>query len=229
MELVAVHRSYPGRPLVRALRPTDLSIHSGDYVAIVGPSGSGKSTLLHLLGLLDTPTGGTYRLNGIDIRDINEWQRSELRARSIGFIFQAFHLLQERTALDNVMLGDLYSRSFTTSVRRVESRHALERVGLGRRIEVLPSTMSGGERQRVAIARAILGDPDVLLADEPTGNLDSKSSGLVMDLLGELNQEGKTLIVITHDEAVAARAGRRLEIRDGAVTESTGSASEPVA
>jgi putative ABC transport system ATP-binding protein len=196
----------------------NLTIGRGDYLSIVGPSGSGKSTLLNVLGLLDRPTVGEYRLGGVSTGTLGEEQRAGLRARTIGFVFQAFHLLPRRTVLDNVLLATLYS-----GVPRIErmsrATAALERVGLGHRMGFLPTTLSGGERQRVAVARAVMAAPQVILADEPTGNLDQRTSGEVMDLFEELNLDGLTLVVITHDQAIADRAARSIRIADGRVSE----------
>ncbi|MEV1129212.1 ABC transporter ATP-binding protein [Agromyces sp. NPDC049794] len=218
VELVDVTRSFPGPPEVRALKSVDLTIERGDYLSIVGPSGSGKSTLLNVLGLLDRPTVGEYRLDGVSTGELDEEQRAGLRARTIGFVFQAFHLLPRRTVLDNVLLATLYS-----GVPRVErmsrATAALERVGLGHRMGFLPTTLSGGERQRVAVARAVIASPQLILADEPTGNLDQHTSDEVMDLFEELNDDGLTLVVITHDAATADRAARSIRIADGRVSE----------
>jgi putative ABC transport system ATP-binding protein len=218
VELVDVTRSFPGPPEVRALKSVDLAIARGEYLSIVGPSGSGKSTLLNVLGLLDRPTVGEYRLDGVSTGELSEEQRAGLRARTIGFVFQAFHLLPRRTVLDNVLLATLYS-----GVPRVErmsrATAALERVGLGHRMGFLPTTLSGGERQRVAVARAVIASPQLILADEPTGNLDQRTSDEVMDLFEELNDDGLTLVVITHDAATADRAARSIRIADGRVSE----------
>ena len=214
--LDAVTRVFPGPPPVRALDATDLSIGRGEYVAIVGPSGSGKSTLLHLIGLLDRPTDGTYWLDGIDTGTLGERARAGLRADRIGFVFQAFHLLPHRSAVENVMLAELY-RAVPRRIRRTQAVAALEAVGLAHRLDASPTTMSGGERQRVAIARALVASPSVLLADEPTGNLDTATGNQIMDLFERLHAEGMTLAVITHDDSVADRAQRLIRIRDGVV------------
>ncbi len=218
VELDAVTRTFPGTPPVEAVRSTDLMIREGEYVSIAGPSGSGKSTLLHLLGLLDRPTSGTYHLRGIDIGTLPDRKRTALRGREIGFVFQAFHLIAHRTVLENVVTGMLYNRT-PRRERKAKATEALERVGLGHRIGFLPSKMSGGERQRVAIARAIAPQPTLLLADEPTGNLDTKTTESLLDLFDDLRSDGLTLIVITHDEAVSSRADRRIGIVDGVVSE----------
>jgi len=217
--LIAWHgvaRTYPGPPPVAALRPTDLRIDRGDYVALTGRSGSGKSTVVNVLGLIDRPTAGTYRLDGRDTRAMTESARTTLRAHRIGLVFQAFHLLPHRSAVDNVALGLLY-QGVPTRHRLAQARSALLRVGLGHRLTAPPQRLSGGERQRVAIARALVAEPDLLLCDEPTGNLDSVTAGAVLDLLEELPGDGLTVVVITHDPTVAARAARHLSIVDGQV------------
>ncbi len=218
VELIGVARTFASTPPVEALKPTDLTIRANEYVAIVGPSGSGKSTLLHLLGLLDAPTEGRYLLDGIDTSTLSEPQRAGLRGSKIGFVFQSFHLLAHRTTVENVALAELYSTDSRHD--RVErATEALRQVGLGHRLDAYPTTLSGGERQRVAVARALVGHPSLILADEPTGNLDTATSDAVMDMFAALHQSGITLAVITHDEDVARRAQRRLEIRDGFVSE----------
>jgi putative ABC transport system ATP-binding protein len=222
IELRGLARTYPGPPPVPALRPADLVIEAGDYVAITGPSGSGKSTLLHLLGLLDTPTAGSYLLDGLDTSTLSDRDRSALRGRRIGIVFQAFHLLAYRTALENVLLAELYNQA-PRGTRLPAAAGALESVGLGHRLDALPTTLSGGECQRVAIARALVNRPSLLLCDEPTGNLDSRNAATLMDLLDQLNSGGLTIVIITHDAAVAARAGRRIAISDGIVSEPIGS------
>jgi ABC-type lipoprotein export system ATPase subunit len=196
----------------------DLSIWPGEWLAIVGPSGSGKSTLLNVLGLLDRQTEGTYRLDGVDVNELDDVARAGLRGRKIGFIFQAFHLLPHRTVLENVMLAELYVGA-PRQGRRERALQALERVGLEDRAEFVPTRLSGGQRQRAAIARSLMAEPSLLLCDEPTGNLDSKSAANVLDILGELAHGGLTLIVITHDENVAAKADRRVRIIDGHLIE----------
>jgi len=216
IELDNCGRTFPGPPPVDALKPTDLALYRGQYLSIVGPSGSGKSTLLHLLGLLDTPTKGVYRLDGIDTGALSDSQRTGLRGSRIGFVFQAFHLLPHRTVLENVVLSQIYNGS-PRSKRVERARFELERVGLGHRIDFTPTTLSGGERQRVAIARALVSRPSLLLADEPTGNLDSSSSAAILDLFDELHESGLTLAVITHDIDVSERAQRRVRIVDGNV------------
>jgi putative ABC transport system ATP-binding protein len=218
VELVNVTRSFPGPPEVQALRSVNLRVEEGDYLSIVGPSGSGKSTMLNLLGLLDRPSVGEYYLNGTLTSVLDEEQRAALRGGTIGFVFQSFHLLPHRPVLDNVMLATLYS-GVPRAQRESRARAALDRVGLSHRLEFLPSTLSGGERQRVAVARAVVSSPRMLLADEPTGNLDKTTSGEVMDLFEELNSDGLTLVVITHDPAISARAQRTIRISDGHLEE----------
>jgi putative ABC transport system ATP-binding protein len=221
IELAGLSRTYPGPPPVPALRPADLVIGSGDYVAVTGPSGSGKSTLLHLLGLLDAPTGGSYRLDGRDTAALNDRDRSALRGRRIGIVFQAFHLLPYRTALENVLLAELYNRT-SRGARLHAAADALQAVGLEHRFDALPTTLSGGECQRVAIARALVNQPALMLCDEPTGNLDSANAAALMGLLDELNAAGYTIVVITHDPKVAAHARRRIAISDGVLSERIG-------
>ncbi len=218
IELCGVARTFAGPPPVPALHPTDLTVAAGDYLAVTGPSGSGKSTLLHLLGLLDRPTAGRYLLDGADTAALADRDRAALRGRRIGFVFQSFHLLAYRTAEENVMLAQLYNRS-PRNGRRAAAREALDRVGLSHRLDALPTTLSGGERQRVAIARALVSRPSLLLADEPTGNLDSTSAASVMGLLDDLHAGGFTILVITHDAQVAAHTRRTVTIRDGRLSE----------
>lgn len=218
VELRGVSRTFDRDPPVHALREVDLSIWPGEWLAIVGPSGSGKSTLLNVLGLLDRPTAGIYRFNGGDVNALDDLARAGLRGKEIGFVFQAFHLLPHRSVLENVMLAELYTGASRRG-RQPRALAALERVGLGDRADFLPTRLSGGQRQRAAIARSLMGEPSLLLCDEPTGNLDSKSAANVLDILGDLSRDGLTLVVITHDEHVAARAGRRVRIIDGELSE----------
>jgi putative ABC transport system ATP-binding protein len=218
IELRGLTRTYPGPPPVPALRSADLVIEEGDYVAITGPSGSGKSTLLHLLGLLDVPTGGSYLLDGLDTSALDDKDRSALRGRRIGFVFQAFHLLPYRTALENVQLAELYNAT-PRGARLAAAVSALDAVGLGHRLDALPTTLSGGECQRVAIARALVNRPSLLLCDEPTGNLDSRNAAGLMELLDQLNAEGFTIVIITHDAQVAGHASRTIAISDGVLSE----------
>lgn len=214
VELRGVSRTFDRDPPVYALRDVDLTIWPGEWLAIVGPSGSGKSTMLNVLGLLDRQTAGTYRFDGVDVSELDDLARAGLRGRRIGFIFQAFHLLPHRTVLENVMLAELYVGAPRRG-RRERALAALERVGLLDRASFLPTRLSGGQRQRAAIARSLMAEPSLLLCDEPTGNLDSKSADNVLDILGGLSRSGLTLVVITHDEHVASRADRRVRIVDG--------------
>lgn len=216
-ELTSVTRFFPGPPPVNALRGIDLTVGRGDYLAIIGPSGSGKSTMLNTLGLLDRPSTGTFLFEGIDVAGLSEDERAGLRARAIGFVFQSFHLMPTRTVLENVMLAGTYA-GLSRDEREPLARRALDRVGLAHRIDFTPNTLSGGERQRVAIARAVCTSPRLLLADEPTGNLDRANSESVMRLFDELSADGLTIVMITHDEAVAQAAGRRVRINDGELT-----------
>ena len=218
VELDGAARVFPGTPPVEALKPANLVINKGDYIGIVGPSGSGKSTLLHLLGLLDTPSSGVYRLDGIDIASLTDGERAGVRSARIGFVFQSFHLLAHRSNVENVMLAEIY-RPNSRKQRRERAIAALEMVGLGHRLDSFPTTLSGGERQRVAVARALVGKPSLLLADEPTGNLDSKTSAQILDLFDDLHRQGLTLAIITHDDDVSARAQRRVQIMDGVLTD----------
>lgn len=221
LEVREVRRSY-GSPPVNACDGVSLSVSRGEFVAIVGPSGSGKSTLLNLIGTLDRPDSGSVMIDGMDVSSLNDTELSGVRASLIGFVFQQFHLSPGVTALDNVADGLLY-RGLPRAQRREKAREALEKVGLGHRIEHRPHQMSGGERQRVAIARALVGEPALLLADEPTGNLDSRSGDAIVSLLRELNDAGTTIIVITHDNDLAASLPRQIMIRDGRVVSDSGS------
>ena len=207
-------RFVQGDLTVEAVKPLDLSIKQGQFVAIQGASGSGKSTLLHLLALLDRPTDGHYFLNGIDTADMDDDKRSEVRNLQTGFVFQNFYLIPYATALDNVLLPGLYSPTSGKALReRAES--LLERVGLSDRMLFKPAGLSGGQQQRVALARAMLNDPPIIFADEPTGQLDSTTSEDILNLFAEVNNSGKTVVIVTHDADTAARANRRLEFRDG--------------
>jgi ABC-type lipoprotein export system ATPase subunit len=219
-ELRALTRSYGSDPPVHALRGIDLSVHAGDWLAIIGPSGSGKSTLLNILGCLDRPTGGSFLIDGIDAGGLSDAERTAVRARNIGFIFQSFHLLGHHTALENVMLAELYANGDRAG-RAERAVAALERVGMVHRRDFLPTRLSGGEQQRVAIARALLGSPKLLLCDEPTGNLDSANTDALLSLFDELARQGLTFVVVTHDEEVAAHARRLARMVDGHLTEVT--------
>ncbi|SNT42006.1 putative ABC transport system ATP-binding protein [Streptosporangium subroseum] len=233
-----VSRVFPADPPVHALSKIRLRVEQGDYVAIVGPSGSGKSTLLNTLGLLDRPTAGSYLLDGIETTTLKDGARTRLRGHRIGFVYQSFHLLDHRTVAENVMLAEMYGRSggaggerarkeppgatgggYGRRGRRRRAEEMLEKVGMSHRVDFVPGRLSGGERQRVAIARALMGGPSLLLCDEPTGNLDSRNTGAVLDLFDGLRDQGLTLLVITHEDAVSARANRRVRISDGILTE----------
>lgn len=214
-----------GATEVHALRGVDLRIAEGDFVALMGPSGSGKSTMMHLLGCLDTPSAGHYRLESHDVSQLSADERARVRNTRIGFVFQTFNLLARLSALDNVALPLLY-RGRVKDVRQ-RATQVLERVGLGHRTDHRPTEMSGGERQRVAIARALVAGPAIVLADEPTGNLDSGTGAEIMQLLSDLGAEGKTLLVVTHDEEVASYAGRVIHMRDGQIVDDRHSARGP--
>ncbi len=217
MVLSDVTKVYPmGQAQVQALRGVDLQIKAGEFIAILGPSGSGKSTVMHILGCLDTPTSGTYHLDGVAIQGLNPNELAEIRNQRIGFVFQSFHLLPRATAGENVELPMVFA-GVNAADRKACAESVLEQVGLRERIKHLPNELSGGERQRVAIARALVNKPSILLADEPTGNLDSRSGAEILRLFENLHAEGRTVILVTHDEAIAQRAHRVIRIFDGMI------------
>jgi putative ABC transport system ATP-binding protein len=224
--LEGVCKTYPGEPPLHVLRDVDLTIAEGEMLAIVGPSGSGKSTLLHIIGTLDRPTSGSIRIAGDDVVKLADRELSWLRALRIGFVFQQFFLLDGLTAADNVAEALLYA-GVPAAERRRLAVEALERVGLGHRLLHHPNKLSGGERQRVAIARAVVGRPALVLADEPTGNLDSVAGAAILELLAELNEDGTTIAVITHDHSVASALPRQVEVRDGLIVRDSATESQP--
>jgi len=220
-ELITVSKVYGSGDLtVRALDQLDLTVHRGDYLAVMGASGSGKSTAMNILGCLDRPTSGSYRLNGQSVEQLDDDALADVRNRSLGFVFQQFHLLPQATAMDNVMLPMIYA-GVPAEERRERAREALERVGLAQRLENRPNQLSGGQQQRVAIARAIINRPALLLADEPTGALDSQTTAEVLDLFDDLHRQGITLVMVTHEDDVAARARQVARFQDGRLLSST--------
>ena len=225
IELQQVCRDFQvGDQMVHALDHVDLTIESGEFISIMGPSGSGKSTLLNILGLLDRPTRGSYRLNGADVAQLDDSRLADQRQKNIGFVFQSFHLIPRLNAVENVELPMVLA-GVSTASRRKRAREVLESMGLGERLDHRPDQLSGGERQRVAIGRAIVMHPRVLLADEPTGNLDSHSSKEVIDILHRLNRDGLSLLVVTHDPEIGSQARRRLAMRDGRIIQDADSRS----
>jgi putative ABC transport system ATP-binding protein len=228
LELETVTRVYPGQPPVPALGGVSLSVAAGELVAVLGPSGSGKTTLLHLAGTLDQPTTGTVRVDGLDVSRLPDRQLAGLRASSVGFVFQQFFLAEHQRVIDNVADALLYAGA-ALAERRDVAAIGLQRVGLGHKLAARPTQLSGGERQRVAIARAVAGQPAIVLADEPTGNLDQATGGSILELLGELNAAGTTIVVVTHDQLVAGRMRRQVRMLDGRIVCDTaaGAAAPP--
>jgi putative ABC transport system ATP-binding protein len=221
IELKQITRHFKiGGTDVFALRGIDLVINRGEYVAFMGPSGSGKSTLMNILGCLDTPTGGSYVLNGKVVSDLDDNELAEIRNKEIGFVFQTFNLLARNTSLDNVALPLVYA-GFSKKDRKEKATQALTNVGLADRMDHKPNELSGGQRQRVAIARALVNNPSIILADEPTGNLDTKTSHEIMELIELIHEKGNTVIVVTHEEDIAKRAKRIIRLRDGVIESDT--------
>jgi putative ABC transport system ATP-binding protein len=217
IEIKGITRNFPlGNEIVRVLKGIDLSINKGEYVALMGPSGSGKSTLMNLLGCLDTPTSGSYILNGKDVSSMKDDELAEIRNKEIGFVFQTFNLLPRTTALDNVALPMVYA-GFKKPDRNARATTVLTQVGLQDRMDHKPNQLSGGQRQRVAVARALVNHPSIILADEPTGNLDSKTSVEIMGLFNEIHSNGNTVILVTHEEDIAEYAHRVIRLRDGVI------------
>ena len=225
IQITDIRRDFKlGQETVRVLKGIDLNIDKGEYVAIMGPSGSGKSTLMNLLGCLDTPTGGSYILNGTDVSRLSDDELAEIRNKEIGFVFQTFNLLPRTTALDNVALPMIYAGR-SKRERDHRASEVLTSVGLGDRMDHRPNQLSGGQRQRVAVGRALVNDPSIILADEPTGNLDSKTGTEIMALFDKIHKRGNTIILVTHEEDIAARANRIIRLRDGVIENDTRKAS----
>ena len=217
IKIRGIVRNFPlGQEVVKVLKDIDLDIERGEYVALMGPSGSGKSTLMNILGCLDTPTAGTYELNGKDVSNMTQDELAEIRNKEIGFVFQVFNLLPRTTALENVALPMIYAGA-SKNERIERAEQVLEEVGLADRMDHRPSQLSGGQRQRVAVGRALVNKPSIILADEPTGNLDSKTSLEIMNLFGEIHKQGNTVIVVTHEEDIAEKAHRIIRLIDGKV------------
>ena len=217
IKIRGIIRDFPfGQEVVKVLKGIDLDIERGEYVALMGPSGSGKSTLMNLLGCLDTPTGGTYELNGVDVSSMTDDELAEIRNKEIGFVFQTFNLLPRTTALDNVALPMVYAGA-SKSERNQRASEVLTDVGLADRMDHKPNQLSGGQRQRVAVGRALVNKPSIILADEPTGNLDSKTSLEIMQLFDDIHKAGNTVIIVTHEEEIAEHAHRVIRLRDGMV------------
>lgn len=221
IDIKNIIRNFPlGQEIVKVLKGIDLEIYRGEYVAFMGPSGSGKSTLMNLLGCLDTPTSGTYILNGKDVSQMSDSELAEVRNKEIGFVFQTFNLLPRVTALDNVALPMIYA-GYSKKDRSERAKEVLENVGLGDRTDHKPNQLSGGQRQRVAVGRALVNKPSIILADEPTGNLDSKTSVEIMNLFDEIHSAGNTVILVTHEEDIAEHAHRIIRLRDGLIESDT--------